>query len=60
MENLSFTGRFYKLVSGNLEDKTGDEETGGAFPLHVSHDLGSLIQNLGISIQGSGVAEYGT
>ena len=36
-----------------------DEETGGGFSVHVSHDFGSIIPNLGISIQGSGAAEYG-
>ena len=48
METLGFTERFYKLVSGNLGDKMEDEETGGGFLLHISHDFGSLIPNLGI------------
>ena len=59
VETLSFSERFYKLVSGNLEDMVEDEETGGGFSVHVSHDFGSIIPNLGISIQGSGAAEYG-
>ena len=59
METLSFSERLYKLVSGNLEDMVEDEETGGGFSVHVRHDFGSLIPNLGILIQGSGAAEYG-
>ena len=48
METLGFSEWFYKLVSGNLEDMIEDEASGGGSPLHVSHDFGSIIPNLGI------------